>query len=62
MKTITILTEKELKKFSKENKIKSINGVEFNSLSPELSNKNAIYYDVDSQSYKSFYSPFIVSF
>lgn len=64
MKTLTVNTEIELKKFINENrsKITSINGVEFRSLYPmlEVTNKHASYYDVESQSNKFLIAPFIV--
>lgn len=61
MKT-TIENSKKLKEFAKTNKIISINGIDFNSLSPELTNKHSQYYDISTQSYKSLYAPFIIEF
>ena len=65
MKTIVINTEKELKEFVKENrkKIKNINGVEFSELYPmmEISNKQAAYYDVETQGNIFLCAPFNVT-
>lgn len=73
MKTITFNSAQELKKSCKItlangqqsydfSTIKSINGYEFGSLSPDITNKSVSVYDVDLQDTKHFYSPFSVEF
>lgn len=65
MKTITINTERELKKFVAENrsKITAINGVNFRPMYPilEVTNRSASYYDVESQGNRYLTAPFILS-
>jgi len=61
---ITLSTERELKIFVKNNRknIIEINGLKFNSMYPilEVSNSNAMYYDVDIQANKLILPPFII--
>lgn len=62
MKNLVINTEKELKAFADENRtnIVKINDVKFGELYPmlEVTNKHALYYNVELQCYKSLYAPF----
>lgn len=64
MNTIVIKSEKQLKAFVNQNRenITNINGVEFKSIYPILTvtNKNASYYDVESQGSKFLTAPFKV--
>lgn len=65
METTLIKSEKELKSFLNENRknVTNINGIEFTESYPMLSisNKNASYYDVESQGNKFLYRPFTVT-
>lgn len=67
--TITFDSAKELKKATRTGfgfktpnfsllDIKSINGYEIKTLSPDVTNSNVIVYDVDTQSNKHFTAPF----
>lgn len=62
MNTIVIKSEIQLKAFVNQNRenITNINGVEFKSIYPILTvtNKNASYYDVESQGNKFLTAPF----
>ena len=72
MKTITIQSEAELltkttqKPFIpnsaeiKWSDVKSINGYELKSLSPDLTNKHCYIYDVETQENKYFQPPFVL--
>lgn len=65
MKTLTLKTAKELKTIVESNRenITNINGVAFGPLYPmlEVSNKHAMYYDVNTQTDEFLRSPFIVT-
>ena len=62
MKTIVITNQKTLKEFVSKNRenITNINGVQCSKYYPmiEVTNRNANYYNVDSQESKFFYPPF----
>jgi protein-disulfide isomerase-like protein with CxxC motif len=66
MNTTVINTEKQLKDFVSQNRknITNINGVEFGEMYPmmEVTNKQASYYDVETQGNKFLYAPFKVEF
>lgn len=65
MTTLTINTHSELKSFVSENRklIVNINNVEFNDLYPmlQVSNKHALYYDVNTSSNKYLSEPFVIT-
>jgi hypothetical protein len=65
MTNITIKTAKELKKFVQKNrdKIIRINDTPFTKNYPLLtiSDKYALYYDINSQSDKMFYTPYCIT-
>ncbi len=57
MKTIVINTIKELKNQDWSN-VKSINGYELKSLTPDVTSKHCYIYDVETQGNKYFSAPF----
>lgn len=65
MKTITINTEKELKKFVSNNRkdITNINGVNLSTIYPilEVTNRHVSYYNVTSQANISLFAPFVLN-